>query len=54
MSIRESGAPIYTSIGNRSNTVPNPALAVQSNDGKQDYRPAYTLVDSNAERTGRQ
>lgn len=44
----------YTSIGNRNNTVPNPALAIQTKDGQPKYRPAYTLIDPHAERTGRQ
>ncbi|XP_021951289.1 FAD synthase isoform X1 [Folsomia candida] len=43
----------YTSIGNRGNTLPNPALAY-TEDGKERYRPAYTLPDCTEERNGRQ
>jgi len=42
----------YTSLGDRRNTVPNPA-AVTGDDGQVRYNPAYTLQDGNLERTGR-
>ena len=44
----------YTSIGSRSNTVPNDSLKFTDGSGKELYRAAYTLNDCSAERTGRQ
>ncbi len=44
----------YTSLGSRSNTKPNPHLAVR--DEKNDltiYKPAYELLDGSLERAGR-
>jgi len=44
----------YTSIGCQSNTVPNEGLQFTDENGKVQYRPAYTLEDTSAERTGRE
>eukprot|EP00127_Corallochytrium_limacisporum_P003280 Clim_evm129s147 gene=Clim_evmTU129s147 len=41
----------YTSLGNRLNTKPNPAL--KSTDHPTGYKPAHTLKDENMERHGR-
>jgi len=45
----------YTSIGNRGNTRPNPALCFVGDDGVEVYRPAYLLHDvgGTIERQGR-
>uniref|UniRef100_A0A182NQI2 FAD synthase n=1 Tax=Anopheles dirus TaxID=7168 RepID=A0A182NQI2_9DIPT len=44
----------YTSIGDRTNTIPNPHLKVVSDDGSEEYLPAYTLKDADKhERAGR-
>jgi len=43
----------YTSVGNRNNTKPNPALRLVDADGKEVYRPAYFLHDCLSERQGR-
>lgn len=39
----------YTSLGEVGNTKPNPGLAVDGNG----FRPAYELVEDDAERLGR-
>jgi len=43
----------YTSVGNRNNTKPNPALRLIDANGKEVYRPAYFLHDCLSERQGR-
>ena len=43
----------YTSLGNIHNTKPNPHLLVSSENGKDTYKPAYTLEDDDWERDGR-
>lgn len=45
----------YTSIGDKSNTIPNPHLKyVDSNTGEVKYKPAYKLTDGDSlERAGR-
>jgi len=43
----------YTSIGYKSNTVPNPSLSYYDNSGQLVYRPAYCLTDHLEERKGR-
>ncbi|XP_039285669.1 FAD synthase isoform X2 [Nilaparvata lugens] len=43
----------YTSIGNKSNTFPNPKLSFIDSDGVKKFHPAYTLDDESAERAGR-
>ena len=50
----------YTSIGNITNTIPNPALLITNDQGQViegadscKYNPAYTLVDGSLERTNR-
>ncbi|XP_046396017.1 FAD synthase-like isoform X2 [Ischnura elegans] len=44
----------YTSIGDKSNTFPNPALEYVTKDGRTKYHPAYMLKDESVERSGRQ
>ena len=46
MSLYDKG---YTSIGNRYNTKPNPALKMENGE----YKPAYMLEDESKEREGR-
>jgi len=44
----------YTSIGQRHNTVPNPALLLDAlPDGTHRFRPAFDLEDETTERAGR-
>ena len=47
----------YTSLGGTDDTHPNPALAVDTGEGKEvnevRYRPAYELVEDEEERLGR-
>lgn len=45
----------YTSLGDKTNTVPNPHLKYFNSDtGTDDYHPAYRLKDADAlERVGR-
>ena len=43
----------FTSLGNIHNTKPNPHLLVSSENGKDTYKPAYTLEDGDWERDGR-
>jgi len=43
----------YTSIGEKHNTKPNPALEYVDEDGVRRYRPAYMLQDTSKERDGR-
>jgi len=43
----------YTSIGQKNDTQPNPALAFIDSDGCTKYYPAYKLEDGNKERDGR-
>ena len=43
----------YTSIGRKSNTVPNPELMIQLPDGSVEYAHADQLVDDSKERLGR-
>ena len=47
----------YTSLGGTNDTRPNPALraedSTQETNGKVDFRPAYELMDDDAERLGR-
>ncbi|XP_058059578.1 FAD synthase-like [Anopheles bellator] len=44
----------YTSIGDRTNTIPNPHLKIETSTGDETYRPAYTLKDADKyERAGR-
>ena len=48
----------YTSLGGTTDTHPNPVLKAGSNAEKQEdngqtFRPAYELVEDNAERLGR-
>ncbi|XP_069701546.1 FAD synthase-like [Periplaneta americana] len=43
----------YTSLGNRHNTAPNPALSYVDTNGTVHYCPAYTLQDGTSERNGR-
>lgn len=45
----------YTSIGDKTNTIPNPNLKVVSPDGTVTYLPAYKLVENadKLERAGR-
>jgi len=43
----------YTSIGNVSNTMRNPALRIVAPDGSESYLPAYLLSDQTLERAGR-
>ena len=43
----------FTSLGNIHNTKPNPHLLVSSENGKETYKPAYTLEDGDWERDGR-
>jgi len=51
-SLYDSG---YTSLGGTTDTHPNPALKAQENgeSASKDYRPAYELIDDDAERLGR-
>ncbi|XP_058128769.1 FAD synthase [Anopheles ziemanni] len=59
--IREHNVPYctlydrgYTSIGDKTNTVPNPHLKVDNNDEEATYLPAYALKDGDKyERAGR-
>ncbi|KAK9455420.1 hypothetical protein V1511DRAFT_500402 [Dipodascopsis uninucleata] len=47
----------YTSLGGTTDTFPNPALSTSSDDCNGDtikYRPAYTLMDDDKERLGRE
>ncbi|XP_052867042.1 FAD synthase-like [Anopheles cruzii] len=44
----------YTSIGDRTNTIPNPHLKIETSSGDETYHPAYTLKDADKyERAGR-
>lgn len=43
----------YTSLGGTTDTHPNPALAVKDDPGGGRYRPAFELVEDEAERLGR-
>lgn len=43
----------YTSIGKRSNTIPNPELTVRNQDGTIGYTHADQLTDGSKERLGR-
>jgi len=43
----------YTSLGNPSNTLPNPALRCTDDQGQIKYKPAYQLQDGTLEREGR-
>ncbi|XP_026477938.1 FAD synthase-like [Ctenocephalides felis] len=43
----------YTSLGSRSNTVPNPHLKYITTDGQIKYHPAYMMKDYEYERDGR-
>jgi len=43
----------YTSLGNKSTTVPNPELKLIDSSGKISYRPAYMLDMDAKERSGR-
>lgn len=43
----------YTSLGGTTDTHPNPALKAGDGKEKQLFRPAYELVEDNAERLGR-
>ncbi|KAK5121721.1 hypothetical protein LTR85_004596 [Meristemomyces frigidus] len=43
----------YTSLGGTTDTHPNPALAVKDDPGGEKYRPAFELVEDEAERLGR-
>lgn len=43
----------YTSIGRRSNTIPNPELMIKRPDGSIEYAHADQLVDDSKERLGR-
>ena len=43
----------YTSLGSRSNTLPNPNLASTDDKGRKSYKPAYELQDGSLERAGR-
>ena len=43
----------YTSLGSRSNTLPNPNLAFTDDKGRKLYKPAYELQDGSLERAGR-
>uniref|UniRef100_A0AAG5CZL0 FAD synthase n=1 Tax=Anopheles atroparvus TaxID=41427 RepID=A0AAG5CZL0_ANOAO len=59
--IREQNVPYctlyergYTSIGDKTNTIPNPHLKVESKDEEATYLPAYALKDADKyERAGR-
>ena len=49
----------YTSLGNSTDTKPNPALSMETihtdavSNGALDYQPAYCLIDESLERAGR-
>lgn len=43
----------YTSLGGTENTIKNPSLKSQDNDGHTKYKPAYELVDDDKERLSR-
>jgi len=43
----------YTSLGNRDNTIPNPALSYLTDKGEEKFYPAYMLEDPTLERQGR-
>jgi len=43
----------YTSLGNPDNTIPNPALCYQTEQGEEKFKPAYMLEDASLERKGR-
>lgn len=44
----------YTSLGDRSSTVPNPELSIRDSHGNiSGYKPAYELRDGSQERSGR-
>ena len=43
----------YTSLGSRSNTLPNPNLAFTDEKGQTAYKHAYELHDGSLERAGR-
>ena len=47
------GAPRYTSLGNASNTLPNPQLQGTDRLGNVMYLPAHKLKDGTKERNGR-
>ena len=44
----------YTSLGDTTDTHPNPKLRVEEPDGRIWYRPAYELVEDEEERAGRE
>lgn len=43
----------YTSLGGTTDTHPNPALKAGQNKEQMRFRPAYELVEDDAERLGR-
>ena len=43
----------YTSLGSRTNTIPNPNLAFTNDKGQTHYKPAYELTEGTLERAGR-
>ncbi|KAF4697693.1 3'-phosphoadenosine 5'-phosphosulfate sulfotransferase [Perkinsus olseni] len=43
----------YTSIGRKSDTIPNPDLLIRDDDGHAHYKHARELVDGSKERSGR-
>ncbi|KAK9467955.1 hypothetical protein V1512DRAFT_260436 [Lipomyces arxii] len=43
----------YTSLGGTTDTHPNPALADAAGKSGSDFKPAYTLIDDDKERLGR-
>jgi FAD synthetase len=43
----------YTSLGGTTDTHPNPALTTFDANGQQIHKPAYELVEDEAERLGR-
>jgi len=43
----------YTSLGGTNNTIKNPALKIETDNGEEKYEPAYKLKDGSLERMGR-
>lgn len=43
----------YTSLGDKTNTIPNPHLKYLNKEGNEEYHPAYYLKDDALERVGR-
>lgn len=43
----------YTSLGGTTDTHPNPALKANEQAGQKKFRPAYELIEDDAERLGR-